>query len=160
MIVIDGSYGEGGGQVLRSALTLAALLSQPVRIERIRAGRRNPGLAAQHLTGVLAAAHVCSADLEGAEMGSQELTFLPRSPGQAGTYEFDVAEARRGGSAGATTLVLQTVLLPLVAAAGQSVLTIRGGTHVAWSPPYHYLEHVYLPTLARMGARVDITISR
>lgn len=160
VIVIDGSHGEGGGQVLRSALTLAALLGQPVRIENIRAGRRNPGLAAQHLTGVLAAASVCSAELSGAQLGSQALTFIPRSPGQAGTYRFDVAEARRGGSAGATSLVFQTLVLPLAAAMGLSRVTIKGGTHVAWSPPYHYLEQVYLPTLARLGVRASVQIER
>jgi len=160
MIVIDGSYGEGGGQVLRSALTLATLLGQPVRIERIRAGRPNPGLAAQHLTGVLAMASVCSAKLNGAELGSQELTFVPRYSGQAGTYSFDVAEARRGGSAGSTSLVFQPLLLPLAAASGSSRVTITGGTHVAWSPPYHYLEYVYLPTMARLGVRASIQIKR
>jgi RNA 3'-terminal phosphate cyclase (ATP) len=158
MIVINGSYGEGGGQVLRTSLTLAALLGEPLRIENIRAKRRKPGLQAQHLTGVWATAQICNAELEGADFGSLTLTFRPRSSPQAGEYSFDVAEARKGGSAGATSLVFQTLLLPLAFARGQSRLTIRGGTHVAWSPPFHYLEHVYLPTLARMGleARAEI----
>ena len=86
MIVIDGSYGEGGGQVLRTSLTLSALLSKPVRIEDIRAKRRNPGLQAQHLTGVRAIAQICDAELEGADLGSQILTFRPRSSPRAGEY--------------------------------------------------------------------------
>jgi RNA 3'-terminal phosphate cyclase (ATP) len=160
MIVINGSYGEGGGQVLRTSLTLSALLSQPVCIENIRARRRKPGLQAQHLTGVWAIAEICDAELEGAELGSLALTFRPQSSPQAGEYSFDVAEARKGGSAGATSLVFQTLLLPLALAPGQSRLTIRGGTHVAWSPPFHYLEHVYLPTLARMGLEASAEIEK
>lgn len=160
MIVIDGSYGEGGGQVLRTALTLSAITGQAVRIERIRAGRRNPGLQAQHLTGVLAIARVCGAELEGARLGSTTLSFVPRHPPQAGTYRFDVAEQRKGGSAGSVTLVLHTLILPLALAEGSSQVTLRGGTHVAWSPPYQHLERVYLPMLRRMGIAVRASISR
>jgi len=158
MIVINGSYGEGGGQVLRTSLTLAALSGETMRIENIRARRRKPGLQAQHLTGVWAIAQICDAELEGADLGSLTLTFKPRSSPRAGEYSFDVAKARKGGSAGATSLVFQTLFLPLALAPGQSRLTIRGGTHVAWSPPFSYLKHVYLPTLARMGleARTEI----
>jgi RNA 3'-terminal phosphate cyclase (ATP) len=160
LITIDGSYGEGGGQVLRTSLSLAALLGEPVRIENIRAKRPKPGLQAQHLTGVLATAQICNAELKGAELGSQALTFAPQSPPQAGDYAFDVAEARKGGSAGSTSLVFQTLVLPLAFAEGDSHLTIRGGTHVAWSPPFHYLQHVYLPTLARMGIEATVEINQ
>lgn len=160
MITIDGSYGEGGGQVLRTSLTLSALLNQPMRIEKIRAARRKPGLQAQHLTGVRATAQVCGAELEGAELGSQTLTFIPQTPPRAGEYTFDVAEARKGGSAGATSLVFQTLLLPLAFASDTSRLTLQGGTHAAWSPPFHYLEQVYLPTLTRMGIEVEVSIER
>jgi len=160
MIVINGSYGEGGGQVVRTSLTLSALLGQPIRIENIRARRRKPGLQAQHLTGVWAIAQICDAELEGADLGSFTLTFKPRSSPRVGEYSFDVAEARKGGSAGATSLVFQTLLLPLAFAPGQSRLTIRGGTHVAWSPPFHYLKHVYLPTLARMGLEAKAEIEK
>ena len=160
MITIDGSYGEGGGQVLRTSLSLSALLGEAVRIENIRAKRRKPGLQAQHLTGVLATAQICNAQLRGAELGSQTLTFAPQSPPQAGDYTFDVAEARKGGSAGSTSLVFQTLLLPLAFADGGSHLTIRGGTHVAWSPPFHYLKHVYLPMLARMEVEATVEINR
>jgi RNA 3'-terminal phosphate cyclase (ATP) len=160
LITIDGSYGEGGGQVLRTSLSLSALLGEAVRIESIRAKRPRPGLQAQHLTGVLAIAQICNAELRGAEMGSQTLTFAPQSPPQAGDYTFDVAEARKGGSAGSTSLVFQTLLLPLAFADGDSHLTLHGGTHVAWSPPSHYLKHVYLPTLARMGIEASVEISQ
>lgn len=158
MITIDGSYGEGGGQILRTSLTLAVVTGKPLKMVNIRAGRKNPGLAAQHLTAVLAVAAVCDAHLEGAHLGSQTLTFVPRSPLQAGSYFWDVAAARKGGSAGSTSLILQTVLLPLALAKGRSQITLKGGTHVPWSPPYHFLEKVYLPTLVRLGveARADI----
>ena len=119
-MVIDGSYGEGGGQVLRTTLTLAALTGRPVRIERIRAGRRKPGLRPQHLTAVRAAAAVCGARLEGDELGSQTLTFAPAGPPSPGQYSFDVATAAQGGSAGSVGLVLQAVLLPLALAGGDS----------------------------------------
>ncbi len=160
MIAIDGSHGEGGGQVLRTALALAVLTGKEVRLERIRAGRQVPGLQAQHLTCVLAAARLCAAEVEGARLGSQELSFAPRRPPQPGEYRFDVAEQRQGGSAGAVTLVLQTLLLPLAWADGPSRVTLRGGTHVAWSPPWHYLERVYLPMLGEMGVPVQGRIRR
>jgi RNA 3'-terminal phosphate cyclase (ATP) len=149
MLEIDGSYGEGGGQILRTALALAAILTQPIRITNVRAGRKNPGLAAQHLTAVRAAAMICEAELTGDKLGSTALTFAPQSTPVAGFYEFDVA--REGGSAGAATLVLQTILLPLAMAGNTSVVTLRGGTHVPWSPSFHYVSEVYLPTLARLG---------
>jgi len=160
MVIIDGSYGEGGGQVLRTALALSALLGEPIRIENIRARRPNPGLQAQHLTGVFAIAQICDAELKGAELKSRELTFIPRRKPQAGSYFFDVAQARKGGSAGATTLVLQTLLFPLVRADGTSKVVIKGGTHVAWSPPFHYVEHILFPTLARMGIDTEASIER
>jgi len=160
MIVIDGSYGEGGGQVLRTSLTLASLLGLPMRIEKIRAGRKKPGLQAQHLTGVQAVAKICDAKLEGAELDSQALTFVPQLSPRAGDYTFDVAEARKGGSAGSTGLVLQTLLLPLAFADGTSHLTVKGGTHVDWSPPFHFLKHVYLPILKRIGIEAEVEIER
>jgi RNA 3'-terminal phosphate cyclase (ATP) len=160
MLTIDGSFGEGGGQILRTALALAAITGQAIRVEKIRAGRKNPGLAAQHLTSVRAAAVICNARVSGAELGSQMLTFLPDGPCRAGNYVFDVAEAREGGSAGATTLVLQTILLPLVLAQGDSTAVIRGGTHVAWSPPFDYAHDVWLPTLAYMGVEATLDLMR
>ena len=158
MLVIDGAYGEGGGQILRTSVALAAILGQPIRIENIRAGRKNPGLAAQHLTALRAAAMVCDATLTGDELGSTRLIFEPRSQPVPGLYEFDVSEAREGGSAGAATLVLQTILLPLALAQGSSTVTVRGGTHVAWSPPFHYLRDVYLPMVAYLGIEASVEL--
>jgi RNA 3'-terminal phosphate cyclase (ATP) len=162
MVNIDGSFGEGGGQVLRTSLALSAITGQPLHIYNIRAARSKPGLQAQHLTSVRAAAAICGAELEGAAMGSQSLVFRPAHPPQAGEYVFDVTEARRegGGSAGATTLVLQTVLLPLALAEGETHVTIRGGTHAPFSPPFPYIHHVYLPTLWRMGVRAQVELQR
>lgn len=160
MVVIDGSYGEGGGQVLRTALTLATLTGQAVRIERIRAGRKNPGLQPQHLTAVRVAAALCAAHLEGDRLASQTLTFTPTAPPRSGEYAFDVTEAARGGSAGSVGLILQTVLLPLALAEGQSHLTLRGGTHVPWAPPVSYLEHVFLPAVAQMGVQARVELVR
>ena len=160
MLTIDGSHGEGGGQILRTALALAAITGRPIRFEKIRAGRKNPGLAAQHLTGVRAIAAICDAQVSGDELGSQSLTFAPGGSPQAGDYVFDVAEAREGGSAGATTLVLHTVLLPLALSGGDSTVVIRGGTHVAWSPPFDYARDVWLPALSRMGVSATLELSR
>ncbi len=159
-MIIDGSYGEGGGQILRTALALAAITGRAIQIEKIRAGRKNPGLAAQHLTSVRAAAAICRAQITGDEPGSQTLTFVPGGPPQPGDYLFDVAEAREGGSAGATTLVLQTILLPLALADGDSTVVIRGGTHVAWSPPFDYVRDVWLPTLAQMGIEATLELAK
>lgn len=160
MHTVDGSYGEGGGQVLRTSLALSAVTGQPVRIERIRAGRRKPGLQPQHVTSVRAAAKVCDARVEGAKLHSDALIFIPQSAPRAGNYVFDVAQAAKGGSAGSVSLILQTVLLPLAVAGGLSRLTLGGGTHVAWSPPYDYLKRVYLPTLARMGVKAKVSLQK
>jgi RNA 3'-terminal phosphate cyclase (ATP) len=158
MLEIDGSYGEGGGQVLRTSLSLAAITGQPIRIAGIRAKRKKPGLAPQHLTAVRAAARVCHAHIQGDALGSMLLEFNPGSSVQAGTYTFDVSEARQGGSAGAITLVLQTILLPLSLASGDSWVTLRGGTHVNFSPTITYIQQVYLPILKRMGIEAEVKI--
>lgn len=157
-LVIDGSYGEGGGQILRSTLTLSALTGRPVRIEHLRANRQKPGLAAQHLTSVRAAAMLCDAELHGAELGSRTLQFIPQKPIQSGDYLLDVAQAREGGSAGAAMLVLQTLLLPLALAKGASTVVMRGGTHVTMSPSYDYVHDVWLPMLARMGVDAELAL--
>ncbi len=151
MITLDGAHGEGGGQILRTALSLAAIQGRAVRIERIRAGRPKPGLAAQHLTVVRALAEICAAQVTGAEIGSQRLTFVPGQLPQAGNYRFDVAAARRGGSAGSVTLLLHALLPALAQAEGDSSLRLSGGTHVDWSPPWPYIEEVYLPLLDELG---------
>jgi RNA 3'-terminal phosphate cyclase (ATP) len=158
MIQIDGAYGEGGGQVLRTALSLAIITNQPIRIARIRAGRKQPGLAAQHLTAVRAAAAICQAQVRGDELGSMTLEFIPGGSAQAGRYTFDVTEAQKGGSAGAVTLVLQTILLPLALTSGNSEVTLRGGTHVSFSPSLTYIQQVYLPMLNRMGVQAEVRL--
>ncbi len=144
MLQIDGSTGEGGGQVLRSALALAILTQQPIHIYQIRAGRKKPGLQPQHLKAVEAAAAVCSGQLKGAALNNREVFFEP-GPVHAGRYRFDI------GTAGAVTLVLQTVFLPLALADDSSNVTITGGTHVPHSPCYHYLQSQWLPTLETLG---------
>jgi RNA 3'-terminal phosphate cyclase (ATP) len=155
MLEIDGSIGEGGGQVLRTALALSALTGKPMHISNIRASRPKPGLAPQHLTAVRALAEISDAALEGDNLRSTEITFQPQRPPQAGEYAFDVRAGSEGGSAGSVTLILQALLPPLCLARDPSRLTLKGGTHVAWSPPYDYLEHVFLPTIARMGVRAS-----
>lgn len=154
---IDGSYGEGGGQVLRTALSLAALTGTEVMVHSIRAGRTRPGLAAQHLTAVHAAAAICGASVEGDAIGSQQLHFTP-GPVAAGQYEFDVA--RLQPSAGSATLVLQTLIPPLLFALASSQVVIHGGTHVPWSPPVEFIQGVFLPAIEALGARVAVTCPR
>ena len=159
-LVIDGSQGEGGGQILRTSLSLSAITGRPIRIENIRANRPKPGLGAQHLTAVRAVSALCRAGLVGDEIGSGQLDFIPEAPVEAGDYAFDVASVLRGGSAGATGLVLQAVLLPLALADGRSRVSIHGGTHVAWSPPFDYLHDVWLPMLAGMGITAKLEMRR
>ncbi len=153
MIHLDGSVGEGGGQILRTALGLSLVTGTPFTIDRIRAGREKPGLLRQHLTAVKAAAEVGKAEVRGAAIGSQVLTFTPTTV-EPGSYTFSV------GSAGSATLVFQTVLPALLGASGRTTLTLEGGTHNAWAPPYDFLEKAFLPLLARMGARVTTKLER
>lgn len=155
---IDGSIGEGGGQVLRTALTLSVLTGQPVEIRNIRAGRPNPGLQPQHLTAVYAAAALCQAQVEGAALGSQTLRFAPQNPPRPGEYIFDVTEVAGRGSAGAVGLVFQTLFLPLALMPGESLVVLRGGTHVPWAPSVDYLQEVFLPTVAQMGLNAEIDL--
>jgi RNA 3'-terminal phosphate cyclase (ATP) len=147
MITLDGSSGEGGGQILRTALGLAAATGQPFRIEQIRANREKPGLLRQHLTAVMAATEICGAEVYGAELHSRALTF---KPGQVrpGAFRFAI------GSAGSATLVLQTVLPALLTAGGPSDLTLEGGTHNPLAPPFDFLAHAFLPLINRMGATI------
>jgi RNA 3'-terminal phosphate cyclase (ATP) len=153
MLTIDGSFGEGGGQVLRSSLSLSLLTGRPFRIHGIRAGRSRPGLLRQHLTAVSAAREISSAVLSGAEMRSQDLRLEP-DPGTAGEYRFSV------GTAGSATLVLQTVLPALLLAPGPSELVIEGGTHNPFAPPFDFLDRVFLPVVERMGPRVKASLDR
>ncbi len=154
MITIDGSMGEGGGQVLRSSLALSLLTGTPLRIEKIRAGRARPGLMRQHLVAVHAATTISNARVSGAELGSRELTFHPGAV-QGGDYRFAI------GSAGSTTLVFQTILLPLLLGSSvPSVLHFEGGTHNPMAPPFDFLKRCFLPLLSRMGARVEVELER
>jgi RNA 3'-terminal phosphate cyclase (ATP) len=153
VLELDGSQGEGGGQILRTALTLAMCTGSPFRIESIRAKRSKPGLLRQHLTAVLAAAEVCDAKINGATLGSQSLEFTPGKI-KPGDYRFAI------GSAGSCTLVLQTVLPALLFADGPSRVLLEGGTHNPFAPPFHFLERAYLPLLARMGASVSLELKR
>jgi len=148
VIVIDGSQGEGGGQIFRTTLTLAMCLGKSVRIENIRAGRARPGLLRQHLACLRAAKEISGAEVTGEELGSSVVTF---EPGQVrpGEYRFAI------GSAGSTTLVFQTVLLPLLLADGVSELYLEGGTHNGMAPSFDFIKHCFLPVLLTMGCLVD-----
>ncbi len=153
MLIIDGSAGEGGGQVLRTALGLSLVTGTPFRIVRIRGGRAKPGLLRQHLTGVHAAAALGEAEVEGDALGSGELTFRPRTL-QGGAHAFSI------GTAGSTTLVFQAVLPAMLRASAPTTLTVEGGTHNSLSPPFDFLARSFLPLLRRMGAQVDVRLER
>jgi len=151
MIKIDGSEGEGGGQILRSAVALSALTGKELEIFNIRSRRSRQGLAAQHLTAVRGVAEMCGAEMEGDELGSTSLTFRPRAV-QGGEYELDV------GTAGSITLVLQACLLASLHADGPVALTVKGGTNVRMSPPVDHYLHVLLPMLLEMGIEAEMEV--
>jgi RNA 3'-terminal phosphate cyclase (ATP) len=153
MIRIDGSFGEGGGQILRTSLSLSLVTGKPFRIENIRAGRERPGLLRQHLTAVLAAAEVCGGEVEGATLGSAALTFCP---GVVRPFEYRFSV----GTAGSGTLVFQTLLPALMVAAMPSRITIEGGTHNTAAPPFDFLERTFLPLVERMGPKVRLQFER
>jgi len=152
-VVIDGSIGEGGGQILRTALAASLVTGTPFRMEKIRAGRERPGLMRQHLTAVRAAVEVSGAAATGAEVGSQDLTFRP-GPVRAGRYAFKI------GSAGSTTLVLETVLPALALAGAPSTVEIEGGTHNPLAPPFDFVARAWLPLLERMGVTARVRLER
>lgn len=153
VIEVDGSQGEGGGQILRTSLSLSMVTGTPVCLTRIRAGRKKPGLLRQHLAAVRAAKDLCAAQVEGDRPGSEELTFLP---GPVGHGDFRVVI----GTAGSTTLVLQTVLPAMLSADGPCIIEVEGGTHNPMSPPIEFLQQTYLPLLKRMGAEIDVELIR
>jgi len=152
-VTIDGAVGEGGGQVLRTALAMSLATGRPFRIDNIRAGRAKPGLLRQHLTAVQAAAAIGKARVTGDALGSSSLTFAPRAV-EPGDYVFAV------GSAGSATLVFQTVLLPLLLVPGTSTLAIEGGTHNPAAPPFDFLQRVFLPIVTRLGGAVTVSLER
>lgn len=153
MLEIDGAHGEGGGQLLRMAVALSALTETPVRVVRIRAGRPNPGLAAQHVTAVVALAKLCGADVTGLEVGSPTIDFRPGKI-EPGRYAFDV------GTAGSVTLVLQAILPVAAAASGPVWVRLVGGTDVRWSSPIDYFTRVFLPLVRRVGVHADVEVRR
>ncbi len=153
ILTIDGSQGEGGGQILRTSLSLSAITGRAVHIEKIRARRERPGLKRQHLTCVRAAAAVCGASVSEIDVGASELTFRP-GPIRGGDYRFDV------GTAGAVMLVAQTVLPVLLKADAPSSVTITGGTHVPFAPIWEFFSETFLPELRRMGAEVGAELVR
>lgn len=144
MIEIDGAFGEGGGQIIRTSLSLSAITGEPVHIRNVRANRSKPGLLRQHLTALNAVAEICGGKTTGAELGSREITLTPGSI-RAGKYEFSV------GSAGSANLVLQTALPVLLSVHGVSELRVHGGTHNSSSPPYPFLEECFFPALREIG---------
>ena len=153
MIIIDGSEGEGGGQIVRNACALSLVTGQPFRITDIRGRRSKPGLMRQHVTAIEAACRIGNAGCDGLAIGSSEMTFTPGSV-TAGDYHFKV------GTAGSTSLVLQTILMPLILADAPSRLTIEGGTHNMMAPPFDFIERCFLPVINRMGPRVEARLIR
>jgi RNA 3'-terminal phosphate cyclase (ATP) len=153
VIHINGSHGEGGGQIVRSSLALSLVTGRPFTIENLRGRREKPGLARQHLTAVRAAAQIGAAEIEGDEVGSRSITFRPTKL-QAGDHTFSI------GTAGSATLVLQTVLPALLIADGPSRITLEGGTHNHRAPSYEFLANAYLPLVNQMGARVSAELQR
>jgi RNA 3'-terminal phosphate cyclase (ATP) len=153
MIVLDGSFGEGGGQILRTALSLSLVTGMPFRMEKIRAGRERPGLLRQHLAAVLAAAQVGEAVADGAHLGSTALTFTPTTI-KPGRYHFAV------GTAGSATLVFQTILPALMMASEPSRITLEGGTHNQAAPPFDFLARTFLPLLEKMGPKVSVRLEK
>jgi len=150
-ITLDGSQGEGGGQILRTALALSVVTGRPFRIHHIRSGRPKPGLMRQHLACVEAAARIGSAQIEGAALGSQELTFAPGTP-VPGQHTFRIA------GAGSTMLLMQAVLPPLLLADKPSELILEGGTHNPFAPPFPFIDRAFLPLVRRIGFDVEAAL--
>lgn len=153
IIQIDGSQGEGGGQVLRTSLTLSLLTQQPIEVVNIRAKRRKPGLLRQHLTCVRAAREICGGDVVGDELGSSRIEFTPAKV-KSGNYHFAIS------TAGSTSLVCQTILLPLAFADGQSTVLFEGGTHNGLSPSVSFLQWSFLPVLNNMGLQTELEFEK
>ena len=153
MIAIDGSYGEGGGQILRTSLALSLVTGKPFKIENIRAGRKRPGLMRQHLTAVNAAAEIGNAKIIGNSIGSQTFTFEPEAI-NAGKYHYAV------GTAGSCTLVLQSILPALIMADGPTEIKMEGGTHNLFAPPFDFLDKVFFPVVRSMGVNVNAKLEK
>ena len=154
---IDGNYGEGGGQILRTTLSLSCLLKKPVEISNIRKGRKIPGLQPQHLTSVNACKSISEAEVEGNKLKSITLKFNPQGI-KGGDFTFNVAEEKR--SAGSTSLILQALFLPLSLSEQSSKITVLGGTHVPWSPPFNYLKEIFSPMMKKTGCQIELRIMK
>jgi RNA 3'-phosphate cyclase len=150
-ILIDGSYGEGGGQIIRTAISLSALTGKPTRIENIRANRPNPGLNFQHKTSVEAVARLCNAKIKGLDIGSKTIEFIPSSL-KGGNIKLNI------GTAGSIPLVFQSCLPLSLFTEGGASITIMGGTDVKWSPPIDFIKYIFLTHLKRMGLNIDLEI--
>lgn len=153
MILIDGSYGEGGGQVLRTSLSLSIIMKKPFKIFNIRKSRPKPGLQPQHLACVKACAEISEAEVIGAELNSTEITFIPRKNPANKTYTFDIK------TAGSTSLLFQTLLYPIALSQGGE-LSLKGGTHVPFSPSFHYIKYVFLPFLKFLGLKAEANLKK
>jgi len=151
MMVVDGSQGEGGGQILRTAVALSAIIHEPVRVTNIRAGRPNPGLSPSHVTSIEAVASLCDARVDGLHQGSKEITFNPEEL-LGGDFRFDI------GTAGSVSLVMQSCLLPALLSRTSTRMVLTGGTNVRWSPPIDYMLDVHLPIIEKFGARCSANI--
>ena len=148
MIEIDGSYGEGGGQIVRTAVALSAVTAKSVHIKRIRQGRPRPGLAPQHAQAIRALGEICHASIKGVEPGSSEIVFCPGEI-TGGSLRVEI------GTAGSVTLLMQCLLPAMLRADGPTSLHVQGGTDVQWSPTVDYFRNVFLPALSFLMARPD-----
>jgi RNA 3'-terminal phosphate cyclase (ATP) len=153
MITIDGSHGEGGGQIVRNTCALSLVTGQPFRITDIRGGREKPGLMRQHVTAIEAACAIGNGTCEGVAVGAREMRFTPGTV-VPGDYKFSI------GTAGSTGLVLQTILMPLLLAGGPSRLVLEGGTHNMLAPPFDFIEKCFLPIVNRLGPVVTARLVR
>lgn len=153
MIVIDGTYGEGGGQILRTSLSLSIILKKPFKIVGLRKKRPKPGLQPQHLACVKACAEISEAETIGADLNSTELTFIPYKTPSKKVYTFDIK------TAGSTSLLFQTLLYPLALSEGGELI-LKGGTHVPFSPVYHYIKYVFLPFIEFFGIKTEIYLEK
>lgn len=151
LLSIDGSYGEGGGQIVRTAVALSVLTNTPIQITNIRANRPIPGLRPQHYTAVSCVQSMCHAKTEGLSVGSSTLTFTPGTI-TPGSYSFDV------GTAGSITLVFQTCLLSALRATAPITIRLKGGTDVRWAPSWDYFAHVFVPLIQKIGIKTDVQL--
>ncbi len=153
MLTIDGSYGEGGGQIIRTAVALSVLTKQPIEITNIRSGRPIPGLRPQHYTALSCIKTICDAEIEGLSVHSTNLRFTPHDI-KPGTYTFDI------GTAGSMTLVFQACLLSVFHASAPLTIILRGGTDVRWAPSWDYFSHVFLPLISKIGIQTETKLLR